>query len=211
MVVAVVDFGMGNHQSVVNALRHLGEDTTITDEHAALAEAKALILPGVGAFGDAMANLHARGLVPVLNREIREKRKPCLGICLGMELLLSRSHEHGVHDGLDWIEGEVRRISASEGAAIRVPHVGWNTVRFRFEHPLTEGLSEDEDFYFVHSYRCVPQKSSVILGACTYGGDLASILVKDNIAGVQFHPEKSHLPGLALLNNWCRHFVHRQD
>jgi glutamine amidotransferase len=202
-MLAVIDYGIGNLRSVLNALRHLGREPTPVAAGSEIGGAKAIVLPGVGAFGDTMANLRQRGFDQSLQQEVIEKKKPFLGICIGMEILLSRSFEHGEHKGLGWIEGDVIRFEPTENEPkLRVPHVGWNNVRFARPDPLIDGLGDEQDFYFVHSYYCAPKAKDVVLGACDYGVPFASIIGCDNIYGVQFHPEKSHRAGVALLKNW---------
>lgn len=202
-MLAVIDYGIGNLRSVVNALRHLGRDPKVVDSGEGLNAASAIVLPGVGAFGDTMRNLRERCFVDALQKNVVEGGKPFLGICIGMEILLSRSFEHGEHKGLGWIEGDVVRFEATEAEPkLRVPHVGWNNVRFLRSDPLIEGLGEEQDFYFVHSYYCAPKDETVTLGRCDYGVPFASIVACDNLYGVQFHPEKSHRAGIGLLRNW---------
>ncbi|GIK79314.1 MAG: imidazole glycerol phosphate synthase subunit HisH [Pseudorhodoplanes sp.] len=202
-MLAVVDYGIGNLRSVVNALRSLGRDPQVVSRGEDFSSAAAIVLPGVGAYGDSMHNLQERGLAEGLQRQVIEGGKPFLGICIGMQVMFSRSFEHGERAGLGWIGGDVVRFEATENEPnLRIPHVGWNAVRFTREDTLLAGLGEEQDFYFVHSYHCAPADRSVALGRCDYGVDFTAIVARDNLYGVQFHPEKSHRAGLALLKNW---------
>lgn len=195
----VIDYGMGNLLSVRNALERLGCDVKITNNPASLGDADALILPGVGAFGEAMSNLRHLNLVEPLCHAVTQGRKPLLGICLGMQLLADSSEERGYYQGLSLISGHVRGIPVSEG--LRLPHIGWNSVSVRQRAPLFEDIPEGGAFYFVHSYRfeCDPV---YIAGVTGYGTDITAAVQKDRIFGVQFHPERSQRKGLYLLRNF---------
>ena len=207
-MIGIIDYGMGNLRSVLNAFRFVGKDAVIVDNPSKLEEASAIVLPGVGAFGDAMKNLSSSDFPEALNKEIHEKGKQLLGICLGMQILATASHEHGEHQGLNWIKGTVERIPVPKGdATIRVPHVGWNEVKFKSSSPLLTGLDDARDFYFVHSYRFLPHDTSTVIGVCHHGEEIVAILAKDNIHAAQFHPEKSHNAGLHLIHNWCEQIV----
>jgi len=197
MRVAVVDYGMGNLLSVRNALLHLGAEVVSADTAAGLREAHAVVLPGVGAFGEAMRQLKARELLGGLEEEVRTRGKPMLGICLGMQLLGERGEELGVHQGLGWVPGDVRRLSA---APLRIPHIGWSEVAG--EGPLFRGIPERTAFYFVHSFHFVAADPAVVRGTTDYGGPFVSAVQQGNVHAVQFHPEKSHKWGLALLKNF---------
>lgn len=200
MRVAIINYGMGNLTSVSNAVAALGATPTLASDRCGLEAADRLILPGVGAFGEAMDRLRSLGLIEPLAGHVLGTRKPILGICLGMQLLASSSLEHGQHAGLGWIEGEVRPIPSADG--LRIPHVGWNAVRIVHQSPLVANLSGEPTFYFVHSYHFVPVDRGVVLGETDYGQPLAAIVGKDNIFGTQFHPEKSQGAGLALLKSF---------
>jgi glutamine amidotransferase len=199
-MVLIVNYGMGNLRSVANALEALGAPATISDDPGAAAAADRIVLPGVGAFGEAMERLRPRWLA-ALEVEVRERRKPFLGICLGMQLLADVSFEHGEHRGFGWIPGQVRRLTPSD-AALRVPHVGWNVVRGAGPSALLEGVPSDPTFYFVHSYAFAPSEPAVGVGVTEYGGDFVSVVEQGHIFGTQFHPEKSQKSGLQLLRNF---------
>ena len=201
--VTIVDCGMGNLQSVANAFEAVGALACIARTPEELSAAERIVLPGVGAFGHGMTKLREGGWVRKLEDEVRGKGKPFLGICLGMQLLASVGTEHGQHEGLNWITGEVRRMVCVE-PSLRLPHIGWNDVRFVHSDGLYEGLGESQVFYFVHSYALNPDDGSVVSGVCNYGTEFAASIQKDNLYATQFHPEKSHRAGLAVLKNFAR-------
>jgi glutamine amidotransferase len=196
-MIAIVDYGLGNLRSVKYALDRLGVESELTSDPAAVARAEAVILPGVGAFGEAMANLRELGLVAPL-RDYAASGRPFVGICLGMQLLLTRSEEHGLHDGLDIIPGQVVRF----GQELTVPQMGWNQVRQARPCPLFEGLRDEDYFYFAHSYYCRPDDPAVAVGLTDYGQAYASTLQQGNVLGCQYHPEKSGPSGLKMLRNF---------
>jgi len=196
--VHIVDYGMGNLVSVKNAFEAIGATVRIVDRGEHLEDAGAVVLPGVGAFGKGMDGLRARGFVDALEREVREKKKPFLGICLGLQLLAQRGTELGDHAGLGWIAGTVRRLEVTPD--LRVPHIGWNDVRGT--GPLFAEIPANASFYFVHSYHLVPEDRRVVAGETSYGPDFVSVVHDENVHAVQFHPEKSHKHGLALLKNF---------
>jgi glutamine amidotransferase len=201
-MIAIVDYGMGNVRSVHNALDSLGQQAVVSADPAALAAADRLILPGVGAFGDAMANLRSRGLVEVLSCEVLEKRKPFLGICLGLQLLAKSSTEHGRHEGLGWFNAEVVRFELSADG-LKIPHMGWNDVTPCQSHPLLAGLNQEQFvFYFVHSFHIVCRDAGDIAASCEYGYPFTAAVARENIFATQFHPEKSQDNGLQVLRNF---------
>ncbi len=201
-MIAIVDYGMGNVRSVLNAFEAIGADAHVTADPAALDEATHIVLPGVGAFGDAMAALHQRNLVVPLRRQALTRHKPFLGICLGMQLLAKRSTEHGVTDGLGWFDAEVVRFDLAQ-PGLNVPHMGWNDIEPARSHPLFAGLRPSEfTFYFVHSYRMICDVSDDVAAACDYGGRFVAAIARDNIFAAQFHPEKSQDSGLHILRNF---------
>jgi glutamine amidotransferase len=197
-VIAIVDYGMGNKRSVEKALEHVGARPEITGDPERLREADALILPGVGAFPEAMRRLRASGL-DELARERAAAGVPLLGICLGMQLLFERSTEHEGADGLGLLAGDVTAL-----AAPKLPHIGWNEVRFVRESPLLAGLGAAAAFYHVHSFVCRPADDGDVVGRGSYGEPFASVVARENVMGAQFHPEKSSRDGLALLRNFAR-------
>lgn len=201
-MVAVIDYGMGNVGSVKNAIRFLGSEVELTNRSEDIERASHIILPGVGAFGEGMCNLEKFGLLDVLKREVLEKEKYFLGICLGMQLLADFGEEGGENRGLGWIQGRVRRLHVDE-AVIRLPHVGWDDVV-----PTTDALLfkdvRPSIYYFVHSYVIEPRESDVIAAACDYSESFVAAIQKKNIFGVQFHPEKSQKSGLAVLHNFLQ-------
>jgi glutamine amidotransferase len=202
--IAVVDYGMGNRRSVQKALEHVGAQATITSDHEQLREADGLLVPGVGAFPLAMENLHRLGLTEQLRAAAREA-KPVLGICLGMQLLFERSLELEPTDGLGLIAGDVSWLATG---GLRVPHMGWNEVVFERPSPLTAGLpSGGCPFYHVHSLVARPADPGDVVATTTYGERFATIVARDSVLGVQFHPEKSSAHGLRMLQSFvelCR-------
>ena len=202
-MIAIVDYGMGNLRSVERALHELRADARLVRDHDELREAERIVLPGVGAFGVAMQRLRGFGLVDVLNELVIEERRPLLGICLGMQLLCRDSHEHGHHEGLGWIPATVRRIDPGD-AKLRVPHVGWNDVRATGDSVLFEGGPPEGVFYFVHSYFVDCDDDASVTATCSYGIDFPATIERGNIAAAQFHPEKSQVDGLALLERFLQ-------
>lgn len=202
-MIAIVDYGMGNLRSVQKALQHVGyDDVRIVASPGDVADADRLILPGVGAFADAMTHLGERGLTePVL--EFARSGKPFLGICLGMQLLFDRSEEDGDHAGLGLIAGAVR-LFRPDDPNLKVPHMGWNALEFRQpDNPLLTGIPDGAKTYFVHGYYCDPDDPSVVATTTDYAGDFCSSLHKDNLYAAQFHPEKSQRVGLKMLANFA--------
>ena len=202
----VVDYGMGNLRSVLNAFSALRANAVVSHQKEEIEGADAYILPGVGAFGEAMRALHALNLINVLSEQVLRRRKPLLGICLGMQLIAQDAEEMGCHDGLGWIPGHVKRLEP--GADFRVLHIGWNDVAIAKKDPMFLNLQEDRNFYFVHSYHVVCDDASVA-ATCQYGATaIVAALQNGNIFATQFHPEKSQANGLRLLRNYIE-FVER--
>jgi glutamine amidotransferase len=195
--IAVVDYGAGNIRSVAKALERSALAVEVTSDAATLAHYDALVVPGVGAFADAMASLHAKGLGDALARAIANG-KPYLGLCLGMQVLFASSDEHGMTPGLAVLPGRVERFPADP--ALRVPHIGWNGVRWCGDHPIVRGLPREDAFYFVHSYRVVGAQPGDVAGTTDYGGEFTSAVARGNVFAVQFHPEKSQGAGKRLLD-----------
>ncbi len=198
--ISIIDYGMGNLRSVQKAFEHIGAQAVITTDPETIEQSPAIVLPGVGAFGDAMRNLREAGLDAAIHRVV-EAGKPFLGICLGQQLMFETSEEMGQHQGLGLLRGHVRRFPDSE---LKVPHIGWNQIHIRREDPLLAGVESESFAYFVHSYYVEPQDEEVILATTDYGIDFASIVGRDQMWGIQFHPEKSQDVGLRILENFVR-------
>ena len=201
-MVAIIDYGVGNLFSLKSSFAAIGEEAIVTDDPERLKEADRLILPGVGAFGDAAAKLRESGLDKVLIEEV-QKGKPLMGICLGMQMLLDKSFEYGEHKGLGLIPGEIRPISDVIPEELPIPQIGWNALRIKGEkHPIFKYVNEGDCVYFVHSYYGANCDESVIADT-EYGAYLTAAVAKGNVCGCQFHPEKSGKVGLAILKAFC--------
>jgi glutamine amidotransferase len=196
-MIAIIDYGMGNLRSVEKGFSKAGIDAVVTSSPSAVDDASAIVLPGVGAFRDCIRNLSDLSLTDAVVRSIN-KGKPYLGICLGLQVLFSESEEFGTCRGLDVFRGRVVRF----GSGMKVPHMGWNTVRIEKRPPAFEGIGDNSYFYFVHSYYVVPEDSSIIAGTTDYNGDFTSMVWKDNVFATQFHPEKSQELGLKILKGF---------
>ena len=201
-MVAVVDYGVGNLFSLCSSLSAIGAEAVVTDDPAVLSSADRIILPGVGAFGDAADKLRERGLFDVL-RQLANEGKPLLGICLGMQLLFEKGFEYGEHEGLGLIRGEVRPIAEVIPEDLKIPHIGWNALHFTGEKsPIFRYLNEGDFVYFVHSFYGKNEDGSVIATA-EYGAHLTAAVGRGNVFGCQFHPEKSGNVGLKILKAFC--------
>lgn len=200
-MIAIVNYGLGNLESIKNMLKKVGYDATITSDADDIRNADKLILPGVGAFDSGMENLSKMGLAGVLNEKVIEKKTSVLGICLGMQLMTKKSEE-GKLSGLGWIEAETFRFKFENRPEIKIPHIGWNNVHMTKQASLFKDMHEEARFYFVHSYHVKCRDEKDVLGKTLYGYDFVSSFQKDNIFGVQFHPEKSHKYGMKLLKNF---------
>lgn len=203
MKIAIVDYGMGNLSSVAKAFEALGAETTVSGRAEEFAKADRVVLPGVGAFGEGMSNLRRRGLIEPLRGEVLGAGKPFLGICLGMQLLAGESFEHGRHQGLGWIPGTVRPFE-DRGEDWKTIHIGWSDVLPRQDAPLFRGLGASPNFYFVHGYHVACDDAGAVCATSVYGQPFTSAIQRGNLAGVQFHPEKSQETGLALLRNFLQ-------
>lgn len=200
-MIAIVDYGMGNVRSLKNAFEYFGHDIIVTKDHEEIKAADRIVLPGVGAFGDAMDAIRKNGLQDILTDQALEVKKPILGICLGMQLFARKSHEHGEYQGLGWIDADVKRIEVD--APLKVPHVGWNNIDFPQDDWLFDGIRSDQaNFYFVHSYHMVCRNSEELLATTDYGFPVTAVVRSENLLAIQFHPEKSQDNGLQILENW---------
>ena len=210
MTVAIVDYGSGNLRSAAKAFERaareagIDERVLVTSSPAEVAAADRIVLPGVGAFADCRAGLYAvPGMVDTLQHEVIERGKPFLGICVGMQLMATRGVEYGIHAGLDWIAGDVVRIEPGKDH-LKIPHMGWNELTDLRPHALLEGIEPRAHAYFVHSYQLAASKPETVLALTDYGGPITAIVGRDNLAGTQFHPEKSQATGLRLIANFLR-------
>ena len=200
----IIDYGMGNLRSVQKAVERVGFAAPITNDPEAVRKADKLILPGVGAFADAIACIREKQLVEPILESIR-RGSPFLGICLGLQMLFEESFEDGRHPGLGILRGTVERFTpdAPDGSRRKVPHMGWNRIRIRATAPMLAGVPDGAHMYFVHSYYVKPADPSVVAAETDYGGPFTSMVWKDNVCATQFHPEKSQTHGLRILLNFC--------
>ena len=214
MKVAVIDYGSGNLRSASKALEHVADASmriVVTDDTKEAASADRIVLPGVGAFADCKRGLEALpGMIDTLRDCVLEKGRPFLGICVGLQLMARAGHEHGTTPGLGWLQGEVGPIANDNGArrdpktgvALKVPHMGWNALAFDRPHALLDGIERGAQVYFVHSYHLTLDTTEARIAHCDYGGPIVAIAGRANMAGTQFHPEKSQRVGLRLLANF---------
>ncbi|MBT3405559.1 imidazole glycerol phosphate synthase subunit HisH [Candidatus Woesearchaeota archaeon] len=200
--IVIIDYGLCNLNSVLNALKFLGANAIISQNPEDIASADKLILPGVGAFGEAMKNINDLGLKKVMDEEVLVKKKPILGICLGFQLFAKESEENGLFEGLGWIDSTVKKLNV--GPEFRIPHVGWNNIKVTNESCLFEQIPDD-NFYFVHSYGYIDTTMKIKTSVCSHGVDFVASFQKENIIGTQFHPEKSHASGLRVLKNFIEY------
>ncbi len=200
MKTVVIDYGSGNLRSAAKALAAAGADVEVTADPAAVTAAERIVLPGVGAFADCRAGLdRLPGMVEALDQAVRRQGRPFLGICVGMQLMAEAGLEHGRHEGLGWIAGEVVPLAPRP---VKIPHMGWNELHRTRDHPLLAGIAQDADVYFVHSYHLRLGAADDLLAGADYAGPVVAAIARDNMAGVQFHPEKSQATGLRLLANF---------
>lgn len=207
--VAIIDYGSGNLASAAKALERAASDAAtgqrvlVTSRAEEVAAAERVVLPGVGAFADCMQGLaNLPGMVDALTSAVIKSARPFLGICVGMQLMASRGLEHGEHKGFGWIPGDVVKLAPA--GALKVPHMGWNTLRVQHRHPLLAGLGADDHAYFLHSFHLRASDKDTLLADTDYGGDVTAVVGRDNLVGVQFHPEKSQRVGLHLLANFLQ-------
>ena len=210
MTVAIVDYGSGNLRSAAKAIERAARETgaddrvLVTSNPREVADADRIVLPGVGAFADCRAGLYGvPGMVDTLHRAVIEQGKPFLGICVGMQLMATRGVEYGIHAGLDWIAGDVVRIDPGKDH-LKIPHMGWNELGALKPHALLEGIAARDHAYFVHSFQLKASRPETVLALTDYGGPITAVVGRDNLAGTQFHPEKSQATGLRLIANFLR-------
>ena len=196
-MIAIIDYGMGNLRSVEKGFLKVGVEAKVISDPQSVDDADAVVLPGVGAFRDCMRNLDRMKLIGPIMKSIR-KGKPYLGICLGLQMLFTESEEFGVYKGLDVLKGKVVRFQVD----LKVPHMGWNTVKLLEKPPIFDGIKDESYFYFVHSYYVAPDDEGIIAGTTDYGITFTAMVWKDNIVATQFHPEKSQETGLKILKNF---------
>ena len=211
--VVIIDYGSGNLHSAAKAFERAAREgasplaVKVTSRPEEVRDAERIVLPGVGAFADCRNGLaRIPGMIEALEESVRMRGKPFLGICVGLQLMAERGLEHGVTPGLGWIKGEVRAIAPSD-ASLKIPHMGWNTLALRRKHALLEGIPTGEsglNAYFVHSYHLVPERPDALVASTDYGGPITAFVAKDNLAGSQFHPEKSQKLGLAVIANFLK-------
>ena len=201
-MIAIIDYGMGNLRSVLKAIEAVGGKAEIATDPDQVRRADRVILPGVGAFADAIAELRKTGLDQAFIEVVRAG-KPCLGVCLGLQLLFDASEEDGEYEGLGLLPGRVVRFEKHPG--LKIPHMGWNTLQIRRSIPLLQGLETSPSVYFVHSYHAVPSDAADIVASADYPTPFAAIVARDNLTACQFHPEKSQRVGLAMYANFIKH------
>ena len=200
-MIALIDYGAGNVESVAKALRHLGKPVELTSDAGFIRKADAVVLPGVGAFGDAVSQLRLRGLEQVVRESALDSQRPFLGICVGLQMLFDSSEESPEAEGLKLMGGKVLRLPSDSG--LKVPHIGWNSIEYNHDCPLFAGLPEQPYVYFVHSYYLHADNPSVVAAKAHYGTEIHAAVWKDRCFATQFHPEKSGEIGLSILNNFC--------
>jgi glutamine amidotransferase len=198
-VIAIIDYGAGNLRSVANAIKKLGYQPRITSDPAEVLKAAAVILPGVGAAADTMNSLEKLGMTNAIRQLIQQSR-PLFAICVGLQILFSGTEEGGWHECLGVIPGKVKRLPQG----LKIPHIGWNQVKQSFSHPVFEGIPDEANFYFVHSFYAEPEDMSVVAGTTSYGVSTCSMVIKDNLVATQFHPEKSGEHGLKMYANFLK-------
>jgi len=200
-MIGILNIGTGNLRSVENAVYQNGFDPVMVSDAAAFDDLTHLIIPGVGNFGAAMPEIDRRGLRPLIV-DFAASGRPLLGACLGLQLLMAVGEEGGIHQGLGFISGRVVRMNPQNG--FRIPHVGWNVVEMRRAHPVFEGIKSGRDFYFVHSFEAHCEDDADVIGTTDHGGPVTAVIGRANVVGFQFHPEKSQINGLKLIENFCQ-------
>jgi glutamine amidotransferase len=203
-VIAIIDYGAGNLRSVANAVKKLGYNPRVTSDPGEVLDSAAVILPGVGAAADTMNSLGELGMTDAIRQLIQQR--PLFAICVGLQILLSRTEEGGGHECLGVIPGKVKRLPQG----LKVPHIGWNQVKQKFSHPIFEGIPDEANFYFVHSFYAEPEDTSIVAGTTSYGVSMCSVVIKDNLIATQFHPEKSGEHGLKMYSNFLKMALSRR-
>ncbi len=198
-IITIIDYGAGNLRSVANAVKKLGCHPRVTSEPGEVLDAAAVILPGVGAAADTMNSLEKLGMTDAI-RQLIQRGRPLFAVCVGLQILLSGTEEGGWHECLGVIPGKVKRLPQG----LKIPHIGWNQVKQRFSHPIFEGIPDEANFYFVHSFYAEPEDMSVVAGTTNYGVSMCSMVIKDNLVATQFHPEKSGDDGLKMYANFLK-------
>ncbi|MDY0882011.1 imidazole glycerol phosphate synthase subunit HisH [Dongia soli] len=207
MTTVVIDYGAGNLRSVAKALGTVAAESRageviVSDDPTVIRRANRIVLPGVGAFADCKKGLESRpGVIDALAQSVLEAGRPFLGICVGMQLMATEGVEYGTHPGLDWIKGKVVKLTPDD-PGLKIPQMGWNDLKLRSAHPVFAGLESGDHGYFVHSYHFITDRPEDVLAAVDYGGEITAVIGRDNLIGVQFHPEKSQKVGLKLLANF---------
>jgi len=204
-MITIIDYGIGNIGSVKNMLKKVGQKSLITSNLEEIEAAEKLILPGVGAFDYGMEQLSKHNLIDTLNKKVLIQKTPILGICLGMQLF-SKKSEEGQKNGLGWIDAVTKKFDFRNNENLAIPHMGWNDIHIKKQSKLTQDLPNDSRFYFVHSYHMECINKEDVLATSNYGYEFTCSIEKDNILGVQFHPEKSHKFGMQLLKNFAEHY-----
>ncbi len=204
-MIVIVDYGLGNLASVRNMIRKAGGESIISSDHEEIRSAEKLLLPGVGHFARGMENMRSSGLDVLLSERVLEHRVPVLGICLGMQLMAAHSEE-GDARGMGWMDAEITRFRQEKMGDLKVPHMGWNDITLKKTHPLFPDAQAEERFYFVHGYHAVCHRPEDVLATASYGYEFCCAYSRDNICGVQFHPEKSHRFGMEVMSR----FIHWQ-
>jgi len=198
----IIDYGMGNLGSLANMLKKIRTPAKISSDIGDIESAEKLILPGVGSFDHGMQKLQELKLIDILNKKVIKDKTPILGICLGMQMF-TKTSEEGAQQGLGWVDANTVKFNMDKDSAFKIPHMGWDTLDIKKSHFLVQDTDRNAMYYFVHSYHVVCNRSEDVLSTSHYGYDFVSSLAKDNIIGVQFHPEKSHKYGMKLLENFC--------
>ena len=201
-MIVIIDYGISNLKSVKNIFEAMGAKVVVSNKKEDIEKADKIILPGVGSFDEGIKNLRECGLIEILKKEVLEKKKPFLGICLGMQLLATKGYEGGENLGLNFIEGEVKKLDLPQ--EFKIPHMGWDDIIVKKENKLINGIGKDKNFYFVHSYYFVPKSEDVVVATCDYGGEFACAIQKGNIFATQFHPEKSQKNGMQFVENFIK-------